>query len=95
MEPYDADTDQNNTFDDKTSNIISSDDIPVADEDQVSQYSILFMVKFSYFTCHYMMLRYFSVLALFFVNCFAYVFLLKCGLFHLLINSQLCDSVEI
>jgi len=35
VEP-DDDTEQNNTFDDKTSNVISSDDIPVADEDQVS-----------------------------------------------------------
>ena len=29
MEPDDGDTEQNNTFDDKTSNVISSDDIPV------------------------------------------------------------------
>jgi len=35
VEP-DDDTEQSNTFDDKTSNVISSDDIPVADEDQVS-----------------------------------------------------------
>jgi len=30
VEPDDGDTEQNNTFDDKTSNVISSDDIPVA-----------------------------------------------------------------
>jgi len=40
VEPDDDDTEQNNTFDDKTSNVISSDDIPVADVNQVSKLSV-------------------------------------------------------
>ena len=35
MEPDDVDTDQNNTFDDKTSNVITSHDIPVADVKEI------------------------------------------------------------
>jgi len=37
VEPVDVDTEQNNTFDDKTSNVISSDDIPVAAVEEVSK----------------------------------------------------------
>jgi len=35
VEPDDDDTEQNNTFDDKTSNVISIDDIPVADVKEI------------------------------------------------------------
>jgi len=35
VEPDDVDTDQNNTFDDKTSNVITSHDIPVADVKEI------------------------------------------------------------
>ena len=49
MEPDDGDTEQNNTFDDKTSNVISSDDIPVADVKEVSLnvlMQIIFVAEF-------------------------------------------------
>jgi len=35
VEPDDGDTDENDTFDNKTSNVISSDDIPVADVKEI------------------------------------------------------------
>ena len=35
VEPYDEDTEQNNTFDDKTINDINCDDIPVADVKEI------------------------------------------------------------
>ena len=52
VQPDDGDTDQNNTFDDKTSNVISSDDIPVADVKEIGNVTQVSIVdEVSTFLC--------------------------------------------
>ena len=52
VEPDDGDTDENDTFDNKTSNVISSDDIPVADVKEIGNVTQVSIVdEVSTFLC--------------------------------------------